>query len=162
MIRVGSLFGTVTDDRDEQCETIHSRPGIVIERIISRGHSTPWMEQGWDEWVMIVQGSARLGFQERELSLESGDFVLIPAGVRHRVVWTPPDMKTCWLAVHFRGEGVISESRFELWRQDDNGQRTCVDVFSAREQAVSRESMLSGSGHRQTYWVEEIVRMTAA
>lgn len=80
--------------------------GTKIERIISRGHTTPegtWYDQETSEWVMVVQGSARLRFEEDDavLSMQAGDWITIPAHVKHRVEWTDPDQETIWLAVHY-------------------------------------------------------------
>ena len=39
------------------------------------------------------------------VELREGDWVLLPAGCRHRVEWTTPDGPTVWLALD-AGEGV--------------------------------------------------------
>lgn len=44
---------------------------------------------------------------------------------------------------------------FEVWRRDDNGNEFLVDTFDDRAQAEKRAAELSGSGHRQMYWVKE-------
>lgn len=94
------------DSIDEIFETLLEKPGIKIERIISSGQATPegvWYDQGGDEWVLLLCGSAELQIDgESSLRrLEPGDFLLLPAGCRHRVAWTDPDVKSVWLAVHF-------------------------------------------------------------
>ena len=89
----------------EQFTPLLTRPGARIERIVSLGQSTPpgeWLVQGWDEWVMLVSGAARLLIEgEAELRLELGDHLLIAAGARHRVTWTDPARPAVWLAIHF-------------------------------------------------------------
>jgi len=86
-------------------ETLLAHPGVRIERIVSRGQATPpgeWYDQGWEEWILLVAGSAGLlvaGEQEPR-RLVPGDYLLLPAGCRHRVEWTEPDRETIWLAVH--------------------------------------------------------------
>jgi cupin 2 domain-containing protein len=89
---------------DEAFAVILERPGVRIERIVSRGHATPVDEpyqQDEDEWVLLVQGGARLWLDgQGEVALEPGDHLLIPAGLRHRVTWTMPDAPTVWLAIH--------------------------------------------------------------
>jgi cupin 2 domain-containing protein len=89
---------------EEVVTLILERPGLRIERIVSLGHATPAdapYEQAEDEWVMVVQGAARLWLDGRgEVALRPGDHLVIPAGVRHRVTWTAPDEPTVWLAVH--------------------------------------------------------------
>ena len=90
---------------EEQFSTLVSSPGVRIERIVSTGNTTPegeWYDQASDEWVMVVQGAARLAFEDgRELEMEPGDHVLLPAHCRHRVEWTSDGEQTVWLAVHF-------------------------------------------------------------
>jgi cupin 2 domain-containing protein len=85
----------------ERFEDLITRPGVRIERIVSSGQSTPpgaWMEQAWDEWVLLVAGRAELTLEgDRPLTLEPGDHLLIPAHRRHRVDWT--ETPTVWLAV---------------------------------------------------------------
>ena len=46
---------------------------------------------------------------------------------------------------------------FELWRQDDNGNRFLVGSYPDRQAAEERLAMLTRSLHKQTYWVVESV-----
>lgn len=82
-----------------------ARPGVRIERIVSQGQATPEgepMVQGWDEWVLLLEGGAGLRIEDREeVALRPGDHLLIAAGQRHWVIWTAKDRATVWLAVHF-------------------------------------------------------------
>lgn len=88
---------------EEHFQTLLSRPGVRIERIVSDGQLSPpgfWYQQAWDEWVLLLQGEARLEYADTtHLSMRAGDVVLIPAGQRHRVAYTAP--RTVWLALHF-------------------------------------------------------------
>ena len=76
-----------------------------LERIVSKGHASPegfWYDQDEDEWVLLIEGAARLDFDDgRSLSLTVGDYLLIPAHCRHRVAWTDPERQTVWLALFF-------------------------------------------------------------
>ena len=76
--------------------------GVRVERIASRAvRDGDWYEQGWAEFVLLVAGSARLGFADgTEHPLAPGDWVHLPAFCRHRVTWTDPAVETVWLAVH--------------------------------------------------------------
>lgn len=89
----------------EQFESIAHQGGVTIERILSRGQSSPatgWYDQDADEWVLLVEGEAILEFADgRQHRLKKGDHLLIPAHCQHRVAWTPADRTTIWLAVHF-------------------------------------------------------------
>lgn len=44
---------------------------------------------------------------------------------------------------------------FELWRQDDNGNRFLISTFSSREAAQAELERLEAGGHKQTYWISE-------
>jgi cupin 2 domain-containing protein len=78
---------------------------IRIERIVSKGHSSPetgWYDQEDNEWVLVVQGAGTILFEDgREVTLRQGDYLHIPAHARHKVSWTDPAKETIWLAVHY-------------------------------------------------------------
>lgn len=93
----------------EWFQTLFGNARLKIERIVSRGHASPpdfWYDQAWDEWVLLLQGSAGLSFADTPeiVPLGPGDALLIPAHTRHRVQWTDPDQDTIWLAVHANRE----------------------------------------------------------
>lgn len=100
---------------EEIFETLLSRDNIRIERIVSKGHTTEagtWYDQEWDEWVLLMQGEAILLFADhRQLHLKTGDYVLIPAHVKHRVQWTVPNLETIWLAIHIGKPVTIAGTR---------------------------------------------------
>ncbi|OGU19175.1 MAG: hypothetical protein A2X85_03665 [Geobacteraceae bacterium GWF2_54_21] len=89
----------------ELIQTLAEVGNVRIERIISAGQATAtgsWYDQSWDEWVILLSGSAGLLFEgeQQVRQLAPGDHLLIPAGCRHRVEWTDAMQKTVWLAVH--------------------------------------------------------------
>ncbi len=90
----------------EVLDSIISTPGARIERIISKGHTSPengWYDQEENEWVMVLEGSGSLTFEDGSVvSLSKGDHINIPAHCRHRVSWTDPDQLTIWLTVFYR------------------------------------------------------------
>ena len=47
---------------------------------------------------------------------------------------------------------------FELWRQDDNGNRFLVGTFADRAVAEERLAELTRTVHKQTYWICEADR----
>jgi cupin 2 domain-containing protein len=102
-----NIFGNLPDSlNDEIFESILKSDTCKVERIISKGHSTPadqWYDQDKNEWVMVLRGSAQLRFADSETPIEmkSGDYLTIPAHCRHRVEWTDPDDTTIWLAVFY-------------------------------------------------------------
>jgi cupin 2 domain-containing protein len=92
---------------DEVVNLLVERLGLRIERIVSAGQATPegqWYDQDRDEFVLVVDGAARLSIEgeteERELG--EGDWILLPAHCRHRVTWTRAEPPTVWLAIHLR------------------------------------------------------------
>lgn len=91
--------------KDELFEELISKESLKIERIISRGHTTPeheWYDQRSNEWVILLQGEAILSFlNENDVRLKAGDYINIPAHKKHKVSWTKPDEDTIWLAVHY-------------------------------------------------------------
>lgn len=102
----GNLLRDLPEDSgDEVFEEVVSAPGVLVERIVSRGHSSPagfWYEQERAEWVVLLSGAARLRLEEpREtVELRPGDHCWIAARRRHRVEWTDEGEPTVWLAVH--------------------------------------------------------------
>lgn len=90
--------------KEELFEVILSNENITVERIVSKGHTSPksgWYDQEKNEWVLVLQGEALLAFEDKELRLNAGEYCNIPAHVKHRVAWTLPDQETIWLAIHY-------------------------------------------------------------
>lgn len=88
-------------------ETLLEDGHLKIERIISEGQATApdrWYDQDWDEWVVLLQGSAGILVEGDEAAsvLRPGDYLFIPAHTKHRVVWTARGEKTIWLAVYVK------------------------------------------------------------
>ena len=90
---------------DELLTTLLEATNIRIERIVSHGHASPegfWYDQDEHEWVIVLQGAARLQFEDSIVEMKTGDFVNIPAHKRHRVEWTTPYEPSIWLAVFYK------------------------------------------------------------
>jgi len=110
-MKIANLFHRVPPPAaTENVAELLARPGLRLERIVSRGHATPagtWYDQEEDEWVLLLSGSAglRVEGEPELLVLQPGDYLELPAHCRHRVEWTDPDRETIWLALHYRGEG---------------------------------------------------------
>jgi cupin 2 domain-containing protein len=106
MIRynIFDLKGFVSDPDMELFETIFTGNDCKVERIVSKGHSTPtgeWYDQEQDEWVILLKGKAIIEFESGEiLNLEAGDYIFIPAKLRHRVALTSTEPPCVWLAIH--------------------------------------------------------------
>lgn len=106
-MEVRNIFESIPESIPEELfEKLGGAGGVVIERIVSCNHSCPegfWYDQNQGEWVLLLRGSAALKFdgEEELILLKPGDWIDIPAHVRHRVEWTDPKQKTVWLAVFY-------------------------------------------------------------
>lgn len=91
--------------QDEYFENIIKNDTLKIQRIVSHGHASPksgWYEAATDEWVILLEGAAKLSFKNgKEISLSIGDYINIPAHSKHKVSWTKPECNTVWLVVHY-------------------------------------------------------------
>jgi cupin 2 domain-containing protein len=88
----------------EFIETLLAGEGnFRIERIISSGHATQegtWYDQDQDEWVLVLEGEAVLGYEDgSEVRLSRGDSLFLPRHRRHRVIYT--SSPCVWLAVFY-------------------------------------------------------------
>ncbi|WP_321909024.1 cupin domain-containing protein [Paraburkholderia sp. J11-2] len=111
----GNLFAGINPDAtEERFDTLVSRDGVLIERIVSTGQASPpgfWYADAREEWVALLVGAATLEFEDAAQPprrLLPGDYVHIPAHCRHRVSWTDPSVPSVWLAVYIgaaQGEG---------------------------------------------------------
>ena len=104
------LSGACPAEGQEHSQILLEEPGLRLERIHSCAAVSPvgfWYEQREHEWVLLLQGSARLGFADgsADVALCRGDTLLIPARRRHRVVETDPAPGTIWLALFWHVAG---------------------------------------------------------
>ncbi|ENV46231.1 hypothetical protein P255_00370 [Acinetobacter brisouii CIP 110357] len=102
-----NIFDSLPKDLSSEVfeDIVHSST-VRIERIVSKGHCSPeigWYDQDENEWVMIVEGEAVLEFDDgSKCKLSTGDYINIPAHVKHKVIWTNPNQITIWLAVFYK------------------------------------------------------------
>jgi len=107
MVDSENLFEEIPEVLEEELlEPLVETAGFRLERIVSRGHRTPdgqWCEQQRNEWVVLLRGAAilQIAGKETPIRMEPGDFVKLPAGLRHRVEWTDPSCDSVWLALHW-------------------------------------------------------------
>ncbi len=101
---LNNIFSHIPSELPEELFTsLLNQDKVKIERIVSKGHTTPageWYDQAQDEWVLLLQGQAILAYEQHNITLTTGDTIFIPAHTKHRVEWTAPDIQTIWLAVH--------------------------------------------------------------
>ena len=102
-----NIFDDVPAEISEEIiREIFTGGSIRIERIISKGHSSPedfWYDQHENEWVIVLRGKAKLQFLDNShaVELKEGDYINIPSHKKHRIEWTDPDNETIWLAVFY-------------------------------------------------------------
>jgi cupin 2 domain-containing protein len=105
-MKPGNIFESIPGNLDKEVfEQIIQSEYVKIERIISRGHSSPetgWHDQEHNEWVIVLKGEAIIYFENgKEINLKEGSHINIPAHKRHKVSWTNPNTETIWLAVQY-------------------------------------------------------------
>ena len=103
---MSNLFANLPTALPEELTTVLAQSSQVrIERIVSTGQTSPagfWYDQDEQEWVVVLQGSATLQFDDGETAkLNPGDYMLIPAHRKHRVEQTSKLEPTVWLAVFY-------------------------------------------------------------
>ena len=100
-----NLFANIPEQSPEELlDALASGKNVRIERIVSFGNSSPeafWYDQDQQEWVLLLQGAARLLLEDRFVDLKPGDSLNIPAHTRHRVEGTDTTQPTIWLAIHY-------------------------------------------------------------
>ncbi len=101
-IRRGVLAtGASAPAEGEQALPLLELPGLVIEQILSAELPHPLrFLQDHDEWVLVLEGRARLELDGSELELRAGEWLYLPAGCAHSVQET--EAGTSWLAVHVK------------------------------------------------------------
>jgi cupin 2 domain-containing protein len=87
--------------RGEVVARVHEAHGLAVEHILSGRLEAPAAyDQPDDEWVVLLSGRALLEAAGERHELAPGDWLFLPARVRHRLLETEPG--TSWLAVHHR------------------------------------------------------------
>ncbi len=102
-----NLFSSIPGSlENEMFEALLKHDNVRIERILSKGQSSPaegWYDQVEHEWVAVLEGCGVVSFEDgSEIKLSKGDYLNIPAHVKHRVKWTDPDRITIWLAIFYK------------------------------------------------------------
>jgi cupin 2 domain-containing protein len=106
-MKSSNIFESIPRNIDaELFEDILKSPNVKIERIISKGQSSPeagWYDQEENEWVIVIEGKAVLEFEKGgSITLNKGNYLNIPAHSKHKVSWTDPNQATIWLAIFYR------------------------------------------------------------
>ncbi len=89
------------DKTKEIVEILKENENVKIEKIISTGQTTDWMEQEKEEFVMLIQGEAIIEYENKKQELRAGDTVIIKKNEKHRVVYTSENPCCIWLCVFY-------------------------------------------------------------
>ncbi len=91
---------------EEIFESLLESKTLKIKRIISTGQVTPhlaWYNQPVNEWVVLLQGTAEIEFEDGKLErFSAGEYLFLPSGTKHRVAFTSHKPPCIWLAVYFQ------------------------------------------------------------
>ncbi len=89
------------EGHNETIDTLLQHKNITVERILSPPETvTEMTAQPHDEWVCVLQGSAKLEMEGTVHQLHRGDQILIPANTPHRVLTTSHRPHCLWLTLH--------------------------------------------------------------
>ena len=106
MSALNNIFEKIPENlNNELIEEILKTKNFRLERIISAGHHSPpdfWYDQDENEFVFLVSGCARISFNDgRIFDLKAGDYFVIKAHQKHRIVSTDQNRKTFWLTLFY-------------------------------------------------------------
>lgn len=105
MKKTNNIFNTdnFSLKNQELIETILEQGDFKVERIVTiKPYEKPgeWYDQEQDEWVLLLQGTASLEFENKEIiKLNSGDYIFIPAHKKHRINHSSSKPQCIWLAI---------------------------------------------------------------
>lgn len=105
-LQVTNIFANIPSELPEELfEDIITTDNLRVERIVSKGHTSPeagWYDQSENEWVIVLSGYGVIEYKDgTEVTLKQGDYLFIKAHEKHRVSETSTDEATVWLAIFF-------------------------------------------------------------
>ena len=89
------------DKTKEIVEILKENENVKIEKIISTGQTTEWMEQEKEEFVMLIQGEAIIEYENKKQELSAGDTVIIKKNEKHRVAYTSENPCCIWICIFY-------------------------------------------------------------
>jgi cupin 2 domain-containing protein len=105
MIKLENISAKVPEKLPKELvEILASAPNFRIERAVSPKSDIPSKvyDQKEDEFVMVVNGYAQVELisERRTVEMNKGDYMIIPAHLRHRLIKTRKN--TIWLAAFYK------------------------------------------------------------
>ena len=85
----------------EEFKSLLNHKNVTIKTIISNTLKTPQtFEQDEDEWVVVLQGCAKIEIDGKVNKLKKGDNLFIPAKQKHTLLKTKKIV--IWLAIYIK------------------------------------------------------------
>ncbi len=97
-----NLYDFTPPDLDsETFQSLLNHKNVTIKTIVSNTLKTAQIfEQDCDEWVVVLQGCAKIEMQGRVYKLTKGDTLFIPSQTKHTLVKTKKIV--IWLAIYIK------------------------------------------------------------
>jgi len=87
---------------EELVTILAENENVRIERIISTGQVSDWYDQAETEFVVLLEGSAEIEYENgRAIALSKGDTLIIQPHEKHRVSFTSSEPPCIWLCVFY-------------------------------------------------------------
>ncbi|NQY93686.1 MAG: cupin domain-containing protein [Campylobacteraceae bacterium] len=100
-----NIFENIKIDKtNEQFFELLNNDKVRVEKIVSNGQTTPsheWYDQDETEFVLLLEGYAIIEFEDKEVELHKGDYLIIEKHIRHRVKYTSKKEPCIWLALFY-------------------------------------------------------------
>ncbi len=103
MKKTKNLLDNLIISNQEIFDEIFKNQSVKIKRIVSNGQVSPegfWYDQDEYEFVLVIKGKAILEFENRDITLNENNYVIIKPHEKHRVKYT--SKPTIWLCVFFK------------------------------------------------------------
>ena len=85
----------------EEFKSVLNHKNVTIKTIISNTLKTPQtFEQDKDEWVVVLQGCAKIEMNDKIYKLQKGDNLFIPSKKKHTLLKTKKIV--VWLAIYIQ------------------------------------------------------------
>ena len=96
-----NIYDYATPSIGEEFTTLLEKKDIKIARIVSSDKlEDKEYSQAENEFVILLEGKATLEIEGKNVTLNIGDTLYIPAKTKHKVLATQKG--TLWIAVHFK------------------------------------------------------------
>lgn len=96
-----NIFEKLPPLENEIFEILHKQKDIEITHIVSSSKiPNKEYDQEEDEFVLLLEGEARLSIEGKEKLLKKGDYIFLPAHTKHKILHVKNN--THWLAIYIK------------------------------------------------------------